>query len=162
MMGLHFPDSVNTIVAIGANTHPSGLRGFIEKFRKLDAAAFEKGEPHGVGIYKRVSPDGPGHFPVVYGKIRGMFTTQPDLRPKDLAKISAPVLVMAGDDDVVALPHTVALFKSLSRAQLFVAPGASHMLPLEKPALVNGIIRDFIAAPPAVPKDKAQKGLFNE
>lgn len=159
-MGLRHPDSVKSIAAIGANTNPSGLgKEFLETFKKLDAAGFEKGEAQTVAVYKKVSPDGPDHFPVVFRKITKMILTQPDLKPADLKKIAAPTLVVAGDDDVVSLSHTTALFKSLPKAQLFIAPGTSHLLPLEKPALLNGVLRDFINSPP---KEKSGKGLFNE
>ena len=56
---------------------------------------------------------------------------------------------MAGDtaaflDDAVALEHTLAQYRALPRGQLAVVPGTSHLLPLEKPDLVNRLVVDFL------------------
>ena len=40
---------------------------------------------------------------------------------------------MVGDDELVALNHTCALYESLPAGQLCVVPRASHALPLEYP-----------------------------
>jgi pimeloyl-ACP methyl ester carboxylesterase len=52
---------------------------------------------------------------------------------------------MVGDDDMMTLEHTVDLYRAIPDAQLAVVPGASHAVPLEKPALVNTLILDFLA-----------------
>jgi pimeloyl-ACP methyl ester carboxylesterase len=51
---------------------------------------------------------------------------------------------MAGDDDVISHAHTVALFEALPLGQLAIVPGTSHILPKEKPGLVNLIITEFL------------------
>lgn len=52
---------------------------------------------------------------------------------------------MAGDDDLMTLEHTTALYRAIPDAELAVVPGASHLVPLEKPALVNRLILDHLA-----------------
>lgn len=37
-----------------------------------------------------------------------------------------------------------AIYEALPHGQLAVIPGASHVLPMEKPALVNQLIREFL------------------
>jgi pimeloyl-ACP methyl ester carboxylesterase len=64
----------------------------------------------------------------------------------DLARIAAPTLVMAGDDDVTRFEHTFELYDTIPEAQLAVIPGASHVVPLEKSDLVNQLVLDFLAA----------------
>ncbi|MET3141112.1 UNVERIFIED_ORG: pimeloyl-ACP methyl ester carboxylesterase [Arthrobacter sp. UYEF10] len=56
------------------------------------------------------------------------------------------MLVVVGDDDLVALPHTVSLYEALPEGQLAVVPGASHALPVEQPDVLTGLIRNFLAA----------------
>jgi pimeloyl-ACP methyl ester carboxylesterase len=75
-----------------------------------------------------------------------LFSTEPALTLDDLARITQPVLVMAGDDDVVTLPHTVSLYQALPDSQLAVVPGASHALPLEQPSAVAAMILRFLSA----------------
>ena len=56
-----------------------------------------------------------------------------------------PTLVLAGDDDCIHHSHTVDLFENIPDAQLAIVPGTSHVLLLEKPALVNQLILEFLA-----------------
>jgi pimeloyl-ACP methyl ester carboxylesterase len=79
-----------------------------------------------------------------------MFREEPTLTTDDLAKVSSPTLVLAGDDDCIDHAHTVAMFEAIPGAQLAIVPGTSHMLTLEKPELVNQLLLDFLAetAPP--------------
>lgn len=51
----------------------------------------------------------------------------------DISKITAPKLVMVGDDDGVRLDQAVALYEALPSGRLSIVPGASHFLPLEQP-----------------------------
>jgi pimeloyl-ACP methyl ester carboxylesterase len=74
-----------------------------------------------------------------------MWRTQPALTAEDLARVRAPTLVLVGDDDMMTLEHTTALYRALPESQLAVVPGASHLAPLEKPALVNRLILDHLA-----------------
>ncbi|MCH0538043.1 alpha/beta hydrolase [Streptomyces sp. MUM 203J] len=99
-------------------------------------------------MYAAVSPDGAEHWPVVTGKLTGMFRTQPNIPTEDLARIGAPTLVLSGDDDVVSLEHTIALYRAVPGSELAVVPGTSHALLMEKPDLVNRIILDFLGEEP--------------
>lgn len=95
--------------------------------------------------YGALSPDGPNHWPVIFRKIQRMASEEPLLNASDLAVIKAPVLVMAGDDDAIAPAHTQALYEALLHGQLAIIPGTSHAVFMEKPALVNRMILDFLA-----------------
>lgn len=56
---------------------------------------------------------------------------------------------MAADDDMIRLEHTIELYRSIPGAQLAIVPGASHMLVLEKPDVVSGLILHFLRNDPA-------------
>ncbi|MEV8536370.1 alpha/beta hydrolase [Streptomyces sp. NPDC051211] len=99
-------------------------------------------------MYEAVSPDGADHWPVIVGKSADMFRTQPDIPPQDLARIGAPALVLVGDDDLVTLEHTIALYRAIPGSELAVVPGTSHALIMEKPERVNRIILDFLGGEP--------------
>ncbi len=75
-----------------------------------------------------------------------MVATEPTLTTTDLAAITAPTLVMAGDDDLIRLDHTCALYEALPAGQLAILPGSSHAVPLERPVDVARIVGDFLAA----------------
>jgi pimeloyl-ACP methyl ester carboxylesterase len=98
-----------------------------------------------VDWYGAVSPDGPGHFPVVADKLHRMHREEPTLTQADLAGYPGPALVMVGDGDwEIPLEHTLALWRGLPSAQLAVVPGTGHGSMGEKPELCNHLITDFL------------------
>lgn len=142
LVSLRRPDLVRRQVLIGANYHHEGL---------LDA--FDPGDDpdaDDVGllraIYQANAVD-PEHWPVFFAKTAALWRTQPTLTVDDVAEVSVPTLVLAGDDEVVALAHTVSLYEAIDPAlgQLAIVPGTSHALLLEKPDLVNRLLVDFLA-----------------
>ena len=66
------------------------------------------------------------------------------IEPADLKKISAPVLVMAGDTDFTSLEETAEIYRALPKAQLIIVPGTGHGTFLMSPTLVNLAIREFL------------------
>ncbi|GGH96805.1 alpha/beta fold hydrolase [Arthrobacter liuii] len=139
LVALQRPDLAAKLVVIGTNYHVDGIQPVeldpgSPVFQELGRAYVER------------SPDGPGHLEEVIRKSMQLTRTEPSLTTEDLARIQQPVLVVAGDDDLVALPHTVSLYEALPNGQLAVVPGASHALPLEQPATLTGLILPFLAA----------------
>ena len=61
--------------------------------------------------------------------------------------MSVPTLVLVGDDDLIELAHTVALYEALPAGRLGVIPAASHMVTIEQPELVGRLIADFLESP---------------
>ena len=74
-----------------------------------------------------------------------IWKVEPKISADSLAKIQCPVLVMAGDDDVVRHDHTIDLFERIPLGQLAIVPGTSHGLVKEKPAIVQALIEDFLS-----------------
>jgi pimeloyl-ACP methyl ester carboxylesterase len=154
------PDLVRKLVAISANFNTTGTS-------PEAAAALESMTPDSEDtamfrqMYEAASPDGPEHWPIVFGKLMEMWTTQPNIAEADLARISSPTLVVAGDDDVISIEHTTTLYRAIPNAELAVVPGTSHVLTMEKPELVNRIILDFIEKDPVptmMPVRRAPEG----
>ncbi|MFB6773072.1 alpha/beta fold hydrolase [Streptomyces sp. NPDC056337] len=143
LVALARPDLVRRVVLIGANFRPGG-ECFVEP-GMLDAMTPDSPDTAFFrDMYEAVSPDGADHWPVVAVKMIDMWRTQPTLTERELGRITAPTLVMTGDDDLMTLEHTTALYRALPDARLAVLPGASHLVPLEKPALVNGLVLDHL------------------
>ena len=142
LLGLRRPDLIGRLVLIGANFHWNALRylGF-DAARNQDPAAVAG--PKLTAAYAEVSPDGPDHWPVFIAKTLDMWCTEPELSVADLSRVTVPVLLMSGDDDV-PLGHLFEFFAALPEAQLSIVPGASHALPLEHPREVVGVIERFL------------------
>jgi pimeloyl-ACP methyl ester carboxylesterase len=143
LVALDRPELVVKLVTIGANFHHSGLRD-------LPLAADSPAVEMIADAYGRRSPDGREHFPAAFAKTETMFATEPTLTIDDLGRIANRALVIAGDDDAIRLDHTCALYEALPAGELAVVPGASHLLPLEKPLDTARLILDFLqrAGPP--------------
>ena len=139
LVALARPELVAKLVVIGANYHVDGIAPV--EMDPGTPALQELGRS-----YAERSPDGPAHFEEVVRKYLRLMSSEPTLTTADVARIQQPVLVVAGDDDLVTLPHTISLYQALPNGQLAVVPGASHGLPLEQPAMVSSIILQFLAA----------------
>jgi pimeloyl-ACP methyl ester carboxylesterase len=141
------PDLVRKLVAIGSNYDTTGL---VPEADGMFASIDPDGDEMALfrGLYQMHSPDGPAHWPVVYAKFAEMIEREPNIPVAELAQISVPTLVVAGDDDMVTLEHTVALYRAIPNSELAVIPGASHAVGIEKPELFNRIVLDFLVNEP--------------
>ena len=72
---------------------------------------------------------------------------QPNMTLAELATIQVPVLVMAGDKDVIRDEHTVLIYQHIPRAHLAIFPGETHYTPETDPALFNATVDRFMSNP---------------
>ena len=73
---------------------------------------------------------------------------EPHIAIDDLGRISAPTLLVIGDDDLISIEHSAALFRAIPNSELAVVPGASHAVAIEKPEFLNRIVLDFFQNEP--------------
>jgi pimeloyl-ACP methyl ester carboxylesterase len=97
--------------------------------------------------YVRVSPDGVQHWPIIVAKTKALWETRIVLDPQDLRSIQTPVLVLAGDHDLVSLEHTIEIFHQLSNAQLCILPASGHGTMSDDPEDFNRVTRTFLERP---------------
>ena len=147
LVALRCPDLVRKLVVIGTNYDTAGLApGVDDMLAAMDPVGEEVAmfrDAHGAH-----SPDGAEHWPVFFSKFIAMARSEPHIDVAELAAIAAPTLVVVGDDDMVSLEHSVALYRAIPGAELAVIPGTSHAAMLEKPALCNQIVLDFLEHEP--------------
>ena len=76
--------------------------------------------------------------------VKSMVPARPDQRSL-FAKISTPVLVVAGAEDATfPLPETIAMAQAIPDAAVAVLEGVAHLAGLENPPLVNKLIEGFV------------------
>ena len=146
LLALEHPARVRSLVHISGNLRPGD-----DVFVPEDEQAGTMPDAESVRVaeeYARLSPDGPDHADEVWARIIAMWESEPAIDPAALAGLRLPVLVMAGDRDVIALSHTALIHRSVPGAQLAVVPGTSHMLVRERPELVATLVREFLDAVP--------------
>jgi pimeloyl-ACP methyl ester carboxylesterase len=133
LLAIHHPDKVGKLAIMGANLYPEGAYDWalqwVAKQNELVDQMIAKGD--------QTKPW------AVSKQYLGLLGTQPHIPVADLAKITAPTLVMAGDKDVIRDDHTLLIFHSLSQAHLAIFPGATHMIAWDNPALLNSTIDTF-------------------
>ena len=76
--------------------------------------------------------------------VRSVVPNRPDQRGL-LARVSTPVLVVAGAEDATfPLAETAAMADAIPDAGIAVLDGVAHLAGLENPPLVNKLIEDFV------------------
>jgi pimeloyl-ACP methyl ester carboxylesterase len=136
-VALRRPDLVHKLVLISTAMTREGWMFLPQEGGEMPAQIVDR--------YAEVSPDGRDHFPVVMAKvIRG----EGEPEPLDPAKITNPALVIASDDDIVHMGHTVEMYQAIPAAQLAIVPGTSHTLLFEKPQLCTTLVADFLTSEP--------------
>ena len=156
LVALERPDLVRRLVLVGVNYHHDA---FVKVDPDPSFEEFVRTE------YLDRTPDGPEHFKVVVRKSLALWGSEPTLTTDAVARITQPALVVAGDDEALALAHTCSLYEALPRGRLAVVPGASHALPVEQPDVLAGLVVAFLAAtePPRtlVPVRRGAGGWVN-
>lgn len=143
LVALRRPKLVRKLVLIDQFVTLAGAVPAYQGF--MDAFTPDTAPPGLPELYGALSPDGPDHFSVVFDKLHRMWTEDTGVEVADLANVAAPTLILNGDDGCMRLTHADELCRTLPDAQLAVVPGASHGLTMEKAALVNRLILDFLA-----------------
>ncbi len=147
IVAMRRPDLVRKLVPVSANFDTTGIPEQIQtQFLSMQPDSDSLARLR--SLYEAASPDGPEHWPVVFAKFLEMVAREPRIPPSELQRIQAPTLVVAGDDDLVSLGHTIELFGAIPNAELMIVPGTSHFLLAEKPAVVNRLILDFLRNDP--------------
>lgn len=144
LTALQRPDLVRTLTHIGQQVNPSGLRPEFLEAMKLEAMPQGMLPPMLRELYNAASPDGPEHWDVVIGKIWSMIKSEPNIELSELGDLRMPVLVLIGEHDIPTEAHAAGMEQAIPDSKLVVVPDATHALPMEKPDVVGGIVRDFL------------------
>jgi pimeloyl-ACP methyl ester carboxylesterase len=138
MAAIARPELIRSVVSIGGNTTASQIR---MKFGKPEVSAESQAE------HDRLSPDHPSELIKKVATAFKVWRSEPSIAVTKLAKIKCPVLVLAGDDDVISAKESEKIYQAIANARLAIVPGASHAVIKEKSELVQALLKDFYANP---------------
>jgi pimeloyl-ACP methyl ester carboxylesterase len=83
---------------------------------------------------------------------------QPLLTPRELHRIEAPTLVVAGDrDPFVPVDHAWGLKRQLPDARLLIVPDCGHEAAAKRPGIVNEALEGFYRATQSVATRRAER-----
>jgi len=125
LMALNCPDRVKKLAASGANT--------LADTTALSQADFDE-------MKKAVA--NPKSTPIEKA-LNLMMIDQPNIAYSKLGKIKCPVLIMAGDRDMIKPEHTLKIFQSIPGASLCIFPDSHHGVCQQHPELFNETVLRF-------------------
>ena len=139
LLGIHHPDKARKIVTMGANTRPDTSAiyayavNFIAQYRLNVKAKIQEGDTtQNWNLTKQ---------------LLDLLSEQPNIPMSDLAKISAPTLIVAGDKDIIREEHSVEIYQHIPNAHLCILPGQTHFAPASDPDFFNAIVDKFLSTP---------------
>jgi len=138
-IAMNYPDRLDRLFAFGANTNVAGLKPNIDKDPTFSKYIEIAGQD-----YERLSKT-PKDYNDFVAAISQMWATQPDYKPEQLAKITAPVAIADGEhDEAIRQEHDVEMAKAIPGAKLVILPGVSHFAMLQNPQLFNQAVLEFL------------------
>lgn len=133
MLALRHPGAVRSLVVYGANVDPGGLTA---RTRAEVTAAW-------LGLRARGLVDPAAR---ARAEVTDLMVRQPRIPLRALARVRVPVLVAAGEHDVIRRAHTEAVAAALPAGECVIVPGADHGLPIADPGAFVRLVRGFLAA----------------
>lgn len=131
VFAMKYPERVNRLILNGANLKASGVK-FLVQF------------PIEIGyriasLFAKKSPDAKKN-----AEMLGLMVNDPNIAPEELFAIKCPVLVIAGDRDMIKESHTRLIAKSLPDSRLVFISG-DHFIANKVPDAFNRAVEDFLA-----------------
>lgn len=143
-LALAHPEKVKKLVAFGANYT------YENPFAPPDSTPMDPKDPRmlkTLSLLKQYKEGMDKLTPVVRRKLADLVKKHPKITKEQLKQISVPTLIVAGDHDAINIEQTVAMFMNIPHVQLFIVPGASHLVLAERPALLNSEVIRFLTTP---------------
>ena len=120
MLEIAHPGTLGMLAVSGTNLSPAGLDpAFLEEYGELNAR----------------EPD-----PLVT-----LMLTEPDIDPRLLESIRIPVLVVAGEHDLILPEETERILRRLPRARKVIVPGADHGSYIVNSPIMGELLLRFLA-----------------
>ena len=130
IMAMQYPVKVKKLVTMGANVFID--KSVVDKwvFKELDKQMKElNGDTTKLGKNRR--------------RLMTLLFTEPRHTFEELKSISCPVLVIAGEKDIIKEEHTKKIAAGIHNSTLLIAPKETHYFPSENPKVFNAAVIDF-------------------
>lgn len=140
-IALHHPERLTKVFAQAANVTTDGVDPGVLTNKTFAAYIDRSGRD-----YKKLSKT-PDQYDAFVGQISKMWETQPNWSKEELAKITTPIAVVAGDhDEAIKREHTDYMASVIPGAKEIILPNASHFAMLQAPDEYSQAVLDFIDA----------------
>ncbi len=141
-MAVRYPQRVRKLLAFAANFNVAGLKN--DDFDPTQDPVLAPVLVSSRSEYERVSPT-PTEYEAFRKELFAMWSSQPDFKPEQLAKIGAPTVVMGAEqDEFIRREHTEELARLIPGAKLVMLPDVGHLATLQDPLLFNREVLQFL------------------
>jgi pimeloyl-ACP methyl ester carboxylesterase len=163
-LAIRHPAKVNKLVAASVSYDLKGWQPEFTAMIPQMTVEMILGMPFAAD-YRKLAPN-PDGFPALVRKLIAL-EKEPMAWEAQVKAMKTPVLIIAGDADVVTLEHTVALFKllgggamgdmgkPLAASRLAIMPATSHTAVITQTPLLHALIEPFL-------KGQTPKGMFEK
>ena len=163
-LAIRHPAKVNKLVAASVAYDVKGWQPAFTEMIPSMTVEMIVGMPFAAD-YRKLAPN-PDGFPGLARKLIAL-EKEPMAWEAQVKAMKTPVLIIAGDADVVTLEHSVALFrllgggimgdmgKPLPASRLAILPATSHTAVITQPDLLHALIEPFL-------KGETPKGMFEK
>jgi len=127
LMALNCPDKIKKLAVSGANTVPDS-----SALSNADLLGMKDFVTHSLTNSKTAIA------------LVQMMIDQPNIPYAKLSQIHCPVLVMAGDHDMIKPEHTLKIFQSIPSASMCIFPDSNHAVCMQHPDLFNQTVLTFL------------------
>jgi pimeloyl-ACP methyl ester carboxylesterase len=142
-IAMRHPKLVRRIVAQSAMYKRDGFAPAF--WESMEHASLDRMPAELKEAYRKTSPH-PEKIQSFHDKSVQRMLTFKDWSADDLRAITAPVLVMVADGDVIRPEHAVEMYRLFPHAQLAVLPGTNHMTIVTRAPWVVSMIEEFLGA----------------
>ena len=152
------PDRIRTLVAMGITTQREPRATVVR--RTLDPERIARNDPSWAANLATLHDpvQGDGAWRRLLPAIAQDVAAQPLLTPREVHRIEAPTLVVAGDrDPFVPVDHAWGLKRQLPDARLLIVPDCGHEVAAKRPGIVNEALEGFYRATQAVAERRAER-----
>ncbi|MCX7305380.1 MAG: alpha/beta hydrolase [Hyphomicrobiales bacterium] len=140
-IALNHPERLTKLYAQAANVTTDGVDPGVETNKTFGAYIERSGKD-----YARMSKT-PGEYDAFLEQISHMWASQPNWTKEQLATITTPIAIVAGDhDEAIKREHTEYMASAIPGAKLIILPNASHFAMLQAPDEYTKSVTDFIDA----------------
>jgi len=145
-LAVSHPDRVRSIVPMSITVRPDGTHEEITDPSK-HATSTRMPTPQDFAdmteAYKRLSPH-PEHFDEFVAMLSGVASQLEGWTDEQLAGVTAPTLLMIGDNDFTTVEHGALMLRLIPGSQLAVLPGTTHMTITRRPDLIIPMLTAFL------------------
>jgi pimeloyl-ACP methyl ester carboxylesterase len=131
VMAMQYPQRVKKLITMGSHI-------FMDE-TVVDAALIAEAQQMAQSLAADPTPENNS-----IAKMVDLLLHHPQYRFDDLRQIACPVLVMAGETDIIKTEHTRQIAAHIPQGHLLIAQGETHHYPVRNPAVFNQTVLAFL------------------